>query len=61
MEPGRKFDTLEDLLDHLIVEGETVALQEARRMMEENRGFDLDSLIISLAEKENKDETEQTL
>jgi len=59
MEPGWEINTVEDLIDYLIAEGETAALQKLRQAMEDGKGFDLDSFVISLAEEEDGDETGQ--
>lgn len=52
MEPTQQIDILEDLLEYLIAEGETVALQRLRQLTEGGTS----GLILSLAGKENEDE-----
>ena len=59
MKPGRELDTVDDLIEYLIAEGETVALQKLRQTIESSEAFDLDGLIMSLAGKANEDETGQ--
>jgi len=59
MEPGWEINTVDDLIDYLIAEGETAALQKLRQVMEDGEGFDLDDLILSLVGKENEDEARQ--
>lgn len=56
MKPTQQIDTLEDLMDNLIAEGETVALQKLRQMIEVGEEFNLNGLYQSLARKENEDE-----
>jgi len=57
MKPTGQLDTVEDLLEYLIAEGETVALQKLRQAMEKGEEFNLSGLVLSFAGKEKEDET----